>query len=251
MKNEQFIFITKVTSTNDVLRSMIERKEVNNPVQELTILYTDWQSNGRGMSNNCWESKPKENILVSFYFTPPILPKDQSLMNIFFSLSIRKMLAKYIPSVKIKWPNDIYIYDKKIAGILIEHVIQGDKIEYTIAGVGINVNQDKFEFAPNPTSLYLETGIYNDRIELIKELHYIVGSYYQLILQNKYEQLKKEYCQHLYRFDEFHSYLIKDELITAKITGIDDYGRLQLETTGGEMIFCGYKEVKFAIFSGV
>ena len=113
------------------------------------------------------------------------------------------------------------------------------------SGVGINLNQETFEFAPNPTSLLLETGFYNGRITLIKELYYIAKSYYQLILQGEFEQLRKEYYWHLYRFGEFHSYLIKDELIAAKIIGVDGYGQLQLQTMSGETILCGYKEVKF------
>ena len=245
MKKEQFIFMREVTSTNDALRSMIEENKENSPLEEFTVLYTDWQSKGRGMVGNVWESNPQENILASFYLTPPILPQDQSLMNIFFSLAVRKMLAKYLPIVKIKWPNDIYIHNKKIAGILMEHSIQGDKIIYTIAGVGINLNQNTFDFAPNPTSILLETGFYNGRITLIKELYYIAKNYYQLIEQGEYEQLRKEYYWHLYRFGEFRSFLIKDELIAAKITGVDGFGRLQLETMNGETIFCGYKEVKF------
>jgi len=245
MKKEQFIFMREVTSTNDVLRSVIEKNNKNTAIEEFTVLYTDWQSKGRGMANNAWESNPQENILASFYFTPPILPKDQSLMNIFFSLAVRKMLSKYVASVKIKWPNDIYIHDKKIAGILIEHTIQGDKIVNTIAGIGINLNQALFEFAPNPTSLFLETGFYNGRITLIKELYYCARNYYQLILQGEYEQLRKEYYWHLYRFGKFHSYLINDELIAAKITGVDGYGRLELQSMKGDKILCGYKEVKF------
>ena len=245
MKKEQFIFVREVTSTNDALRSIIEQNEPKKPVEEFTVLYADWQSKGRGMVGNVWESNPQENILASFYLTPPVLPKDQSLINIFFSLAVRKMLAKYVPSVKIKWPNDIYIHDKKIAGILMEHSIQGDKIAYTIAGVGINLNQDSFEFAPNPTSLLLETGFYNGRITLIKELYYYAQNYYQLILKGEYAQLRKEYYWHLYRFGEFHSYLVKNELIAAKIIGVDGYGQLQLQTMNGEIILCGYKEVKF------
>ncbi len=245
MKKEQFLFLREVTSTNNMLRTIANESAESCPLEEITVLYTDWQSAGRGMAQNRWESNPKENILVSFYFTPPVNPKDQSLMNMFFALSVRKMLAKYLPCVKIKWPNDIYIQQKKIAGILIEHTLQGDKIKDTIAGVGINLNQASFEIAPNPTSLYLETGFHYECVPLIKELYYIVKSYYQLILQNNYEELRKEYHQHLYRLEEFHSYLVGKEFVTAKITGVDSYGRLKLQTIDGEDVLCGYKEVKF------
>ncbi|MDR3047483.1 MAG: biotin--[acetyl-CoA-carboxylase] ligase [Bacteroidales bacterium] len=247
MKSEQFIFIPEVVSTNDSLTSIVNDKKLSNSnLEDFTVLFTDYQIGGKGLSGNVWESNSKENILASFYLNSAVLPKDQFMVNIFFSLSVRKMLAKYLPLVQIKWPNDIYVHHNKIAGILIEHHILGETLDYTIAGVGINLNQTQFPSSvPNPTSLKLETGYDNGRITLIKELFFYANNYYQLLVTGKYEQLRKEYFWHLYRFNEVNTYLINNELIAAKIVGIDGYGRLQLEMISGEILTCGYKEVRF------
>lgn len=245
MKNEEFIYLPEVVSTNDALALIVrERKNYSLDLEDVIVLYADWQSGGKGMAGNVWESNPKENILASFYFFPSVSPSEQFFVNIFFSLSVRRMLSKYLYPVKIKWPNDIYVNDKKIGGILIEHTVQGEKLD-SIAGIGLNLNQTEFSASlPNPTSVKLETGFENGRVTLIKELYWILKTYINLLKTKDFERLKREYYWHLYRYQEFHPYNVRGENVMAQIIGIDDFGQLQLETDDGKVLSCGFKEVK-------
>ena len=247
MNNDLFIFIPETCSTNIFLAKMAEDKRLEgSKLEDFTVIYSDYQTAGKGLSENQWHSNPKENILTSLYFTPAISPQKQFYFNVFFSLSVKKMLDRYLDVVKIKWPNDIYINDKKIAGILIEHTIQGDSLMQSIAGVGINLNQTQFSPSiPNPTSLKLETGYQYGRISLIKELAVKAVPYYEKLLNGDYKNLLNDYYRYLYRFNEYHYYMIKKEKAEARIVGTDEYGHLLLEKKNGVRCHCGYKEVEY------
>ncbi len=248
MNQDPFIFIQEVSSTNDYLSSIVLDKKLNdNELDNFTVVYADWQTAGKGLSGNKWESRPKENILASFYIKEPVSPSRQFFINIAFALSVRKMLSRHLPSVKIKWPNDIYVHEKKMAGILIEHAIQGNELRYSIAGVGINLNQTRFDpLLTKVTSLKLETGYEYERITLLKQLHQILtGHYAGFLTKEDFDILLKEYYGNLYRIKEFHTYVIHGTRMEAMITGVDEYGRLSLEDRQGRQFICGYKEVVY------
>jgi len=252
MKINSVQFIPVTDSTNKALARLVaDNKLKNNSLSDFFALYSDYQTAGRGERQNSWLSNSGENMLLSLYFMPPLLPSQQFVFNRFFSLTVRKTLDRYIPGVKIKWPNDIYVNDKKIAGILIEHTISGDTIAGTIAGVGININQTLFDHhLPNPTSLKLETGRHHDTAELIREMIDIgKNSYYPLLVNRQYDLLKEEYLDHLYRLNEMHPYNIRGKKKDARITGTNDYGQLLLEDREGNIYTCGMKEVQFLLFN--
>lgn len=248
MNQDPFIFIQEVSSTNDYLSSIVlDKKLTHNELDNFTVVYADWQTAGKGLSDNKWESRPKENILASFYIKEPVSPSRQFFINIAFALSVRKMLSRHLPSVKIKWPNDIYVHGKKMAGILIEHAVQGNELQYSIAGVGINLNQTRFDpLLTKVTSLKLETGYECERITLLKQLHQILtGHYAGFLTREDFDILLKEYYGNLYRMNEFHAYVIHGTRMEAMITGVDEYGRLCLEDRQGRQFICGYKEVVY------
>ena len=248
MKINSVQFIPVTDSTNKALARLIaDNKLKSNNLSDFYAVYADFQTSGKGQEKNGWLSNPGENILISLYFMPPLHPSNQFVFNRFFSLTVKKTLDKYITGVKIKWPNDIYVNDKKIAGILIEHTISGDTITGTIAGVGININQTLFDpLLPNPTSLKLETGLNYDRVNLIREMIDIGKNiYYPLLINRQYDTLKEEYLQNLYHLNEIHPYEIAGETKRAKITGTNDFGQLLLEDMQRIIHVCGMKEVKF------
>ena len=250
MKINPVQFIPVTDSTNKALARLIaDNKLRNNNLNDFFAVCTDFQTSGRGQEKNVWQSNPGENILISLYFMPPLPPSRQFIFNRFFSLTVRKTLDKYVSGVKIKWPNDIYVNDKKIAGILIEHTIAGDTIAGTIAGVGININQTLFNpLLPNPTSLKLETGCHYDTAELIREMIDIgKNDYYPLLINRQYDVLKDEYLHHLYHLNERHPYEIHGDRKNAKIIGTNDFGQLLLEDIQGTIHVCGMKEVKFLL----
>lgn len=247
MKNTLIQFIPNVPSTNKLLLEMADRTPVTGkPVPPFFTLHTDFQSDGRGMGANRWFSDPGQNILVSFYFEPNIPANRQFLFNQYFALATLDFIRKYIPEVQVKWPNDIYVYGKKMAGILIEHVLQGERLHHTVAGIGLNVNQDHFpDGIPHPTSLFLETGQLHDPDILLNEYWQILrDNYAQLSLDNA-ERLHQRYLDNMYQHGEIHEYLILGERKEAKITGLDEYGRLVLIDKDGQRHTCGFKEIVF------
>jgi len=200
------------------------------------------------MGQNSWFSEPKKNLLVSFHFEPDIPASRQFLFNQYFSICTRDFIARHLDNVAIKWPNDIYIDGKKVAGILIEHMISGDRIRHTIAGIGVNINQDWFpEEIPHPTSLTLETGNPYDVETFLMN--------YQELLQERYkelstepvatEALQKGYLDHLYQLGEPHRYRILGREVEATILGVDEFGRLLLNEADGTRHCCGTKEIVF------
>ena len=247
MKNTRIQFIANTPSTNKLLSDMIrDSSENGNPISPFFALHTDFQSEGRGMGSNSWFSDRGRNILVSIYFKPNLPASKQFLFNQYFALNTLFFIQKYIPNTLIKWPNDIYVDGKKIAGILIEHTVSGDRLQHTIAGIGININQDHFpENIPHPTSFLLETGKEWNPETLLEEYWQTLHDQWHLCDVSQSDYLNNQYIHNLYLFNIFHNYRIQDSLVEAKITGIDDFGRLVLHTRAGEKIVCGFKEIEF------
>lgn len=234
-------------STNQDMKDLIERNKLtNNELPELFTLAAGFQEAGRGQGSNRWFSDAGENILATIYFRPPISAAEQFRFNQFFSISIRQFLLKYVPEVEIKWPNDIYVEGKKIAGILIEHSVCGERLSHTIAGIGLNVNQADFPPAlPNPVSLFQLTGKRYDVKTLAREIVTKCAENYEKLQKKQFEELDEEYLGCLYRKDVFASYLINNQIVCAKITGTDRYGRLLLVDRDGNAYCCCLKEIVF------
>lgn len=246
MKNDLIQFTPNVQSTNILLSEM-----VNHSVQEGTCipqffaLYTDFQTNGRGMGDNRWFSEKGKNLLVSFYFRPDIPASSQFLFNQYFATATRQFISRFANNVLIKWPNDIYINGKKLAGDLTIHSLAGNHIKHTIAGIGINLNQDWFpQEIPHPTSLFLETGRKFDVRHFLEDYQQFLIQQFDRIYRDP-KVLQEEYLEHLFQFGEPHNYIIFGEQKRASIRGIDAFGRLQLEDGNGRTYTCGFKEVGF------
>lgn len=234
-------------STNRYLAELQHIAEIEGcPLPEFFTVAADFQEAGRGQGSNRWFSDAGENMLCSILFRPPVPAARQFLFNQYFSLTVRKFLLRYVPEVQVKWPNDIYVSDRKIAGILIEHSVVGDRISRTIAGIGLNINQKEFPSPlPNPTSIYRETGVRHDVGALTAELVALCAAEYGRLCEENADVLQSEYLACLYQRDKFCSYLIGDERVTARIDGVDAYGRLLLSEKNGRKWCCGMKEVAF------
>jgi BirA family biotin operon repressor/biotin-[acetyl-CoA-carboxylase] ligase len=188
-------FVETTNSTNLLINEIVENHDDSiSPLTDFFCVTTNYQTTGKGQGNKSWMSDKGKNILASFYFKPSILPQQQIYFNYFFALTIQKVLSQYVDNVKIKKPNDIYVGDKKIAGILIEHHIQGEVLKYSIAGVGINVNQTQFDtMLLNPTSLQLLTGKNLSREKMLEEIVQIGHEYYSKLQTGAFIELEKEY----------------------------------------------------------
>ena len=184
--------VERTDSTNTLLKELLARGEW--PENE-HFLYAGYQTAGRGQTGNGWESEEGKNLLCSI-----LLPPRQNLfeLNVVVAVAVRRLLGD---GFTIKWPNDIYWGDKKIAGILIENAIIGNELKYSIAGIGLNVNQTEWRSdAPNPVSLKQITGKAYSIDEMMQGLYAEV----QKVL---HEDVWEEYKNHLYRKEGFRPFV--------------------------------------------
>jgi len=224
-------------------------------VDVFTVFAARFQTNGRGQKGNAWESAVGENLTFSILVKPILLNvEDQFLISQVATLGIVNYLRCIGIDAKIKWPNDIYINDKKICGILIEHYLGGDKLSASIIGIGLNLNQKLFASdAPNPTSVFLEMG---RKLVLEREMERLSSSIEELYNQInvscyaiKAKEINRQYLSRLYRMDEFHFYedTMTNERFEARITGIDSTACLILERRDGFARSYAFKEVRYIL----
>lgn len=231
-------------STNDLAQAAVAAKEPHG-----TVFAADNQTKGRGQRSNTWESEPSKNLTFSIVLYPDFLRTDeQFLLSKAISVAVVDLLREYGLSAKIKWPNDIYVGDKKITGILIENSIIENRIASSIIGVGLNVNQRVFvSDAPNPTSIAIELDKEFDRKIMLERLLFLFEQYYNMLAANNYTKLENDYFTNLYHNDGFYLYTSGANKFRAKITGISNIGELLLETTNGDRQKFGFKEIAFVI----
>ncbi len=209
-----------------------------------TVIMSEEQTNGRGQRGNKWQSPARENLYSSFILEPNSLSvSEQSCLTEMISLALVDTLAKYGVNGTIKWPNDILVNDKKIAGVLIENSNQGMEINKTIIGVGLNVAQNE-GLPPKATSILLESGQKLDPIEVLNELIRQVAPYWEAVKGRHFKGLKSKYLLNLYGHKKSRFYKINEELKEGEIQGVDEYGRLQVCIDGTVQTF-DLKEIQF------
>lgn len=215
---------------------------------EGTVISTDNQYDGKGQLSNKWESAPFKNVSLSVILYPTFLTaQDQFRFNQAVSLAIFHTIEAILPGkVRIKWPNDIYIQNRKVAGILIQNQIQGKKISTSIIGIGINVNQGEFKSdAPNPTSLFIASGKVIDLINFRESLYSNLTQQYHALRLKAYKTLNDQYLQLMYQKNTLAKYMIKDnQEVEGTITGVNDHGLLQVIIDGKVHEF-GFKEIRY------
>jgi BirA family biotin operon repressor/biotin-[acetyl-CoA-carboxylase] ligase len=241
------IRLRETLSTNSYLKGLIVSQR--DLLSEGTVVSADFQTKGRGQVGNFWESEDGKNLLVSIYFSPShIEPANQFVLSELISLAIVDLLQEEVDDISIKWPNDIYWKNQKLAGILIENELLGNRIIHSVMGIGINVNQEKFlGSAPNPTSLALITGKQYDREELLRRLIERLYTFYMLVLRDEIPNLDEEYHAHLFRKDGFHLFQQQDETFSARIVNVQSNGQLVLQTQKGQLLKFSFKEVRFVL----
>ncbi len=234
-------------STNSFLTRALSEKNL----PEGTAVITEKQEQGRGQRGTFWESERGKNLTFSFLLFPSFLKPDEQFI---LSKSIALALNDFVGScftgagslTKIKWPNDIYIGDKKVAGILIENSVSGNQLSHSIAGIGININQERFSSAlPNPVSLKLITGKEFDLKECFEDMCSCIESRYLQLKRKENSKIDSDYIKSMYRFGEWSSYKFKAGIINAKICGVSEIGKLILEKENGEKLECDVKDVRF------
>lgn len=240
------IHIPKLESTNSYAQQLIESGELH----EGDVILTQYQENGRGQGDNFWESEPGSNLLVSIILEPKMIPPSQQfVLTQLVSLVLVDLIKEYviIEEVKIKWPNDIYVNNRKIAGILFQNFIKGNEIEFSIAGIGINVNQKKFySGAPNPISIIHHSDQPIDLNVLLNKLLDKIGDNYETYkLKQNFQELNSRYILNLFRYNEWATYSDGNNFFKGKIIDIDEFGRLKVKLKSGKEKKFGFKEIEF------
>ena len=230
--------ITHIDETDSTNRWL--REHLTGGLSPCEVVWADYQTAGRGQGTNRWESERGKNLTFSILLHPVDLPANrQFLLSMQVSLAICEALSEHIGDLSIKWPNDIYWRNAKIAGILIENRLQGSVIRDSIVGVGLNVNQRQFmSDAPNPISLWQICEHETDREQLLKD---ILAALDRLLGQ----EVREQYLAMLYRRKGFHPYVDKDGAFMAELEDVEDDGHLLLCDDSGAHRRYAFKEVTF------
>ena len=208
------------------------------------VVATDYQTAGKGCGSNAWESERGKNLTFSMLIHPDgIAAREQFHITEVVSVALCRTLQPYIYNkVEIKWPNDIYVGDRKLCGILIENRLQGNVIVDCIIGIGLNVNQRVFlSDAPNPVSMYQLTGQETDREALLADFLQTFDQEWQSKANGS------EYRELLYRKGKDGLYEAKTGRFVAKLTDVLPDGRLLLVDEEGKEHTYAFKEVSFII----
>jgi BirA family transcriptional regulator, biotin operon repressor / biotin---[acetyl-CoA-carboxylase] ligase len=238
------IYLPSCHSTNTLAAQMIQ----NQGLADGTIVITSNQTAGRGQRGNVWQTMPGQNITASFVLKPTFLTAtEQFKLNIAVSLAVHEFLSNYIEDeLFVKWPNDIYVKNQKLGGILIENSLVGSRIAYSVIGIGLNINQ--IEFADDKaTSLRLmNPKVEFDLEKLVAELSESLERKYFELKNNFVNHQKIHYLKTLYRYQETHEFE-KDEIrFMGTIVGVANDGRLAVEVSGDVRYF-DFKEIRFVI----
>lgn len=224
-----FIELLEVDSTNNYAMAQVQAS--------LAVLGTAWfahmQTSGKGQRGKSWFSKGKENIILSIAIDPsPLTIPNQFILSAICALACVKLIKRYTDNaVKIKWPNDVYIGDRKAGGILIENVLQGLQWKFSIVGIGINVNQTSFSGdVPNATSLAANTGHTYNPVLLAKDLCLVFEDVWQKIEWEGTDAILQEYNQSLFKLNEVVDFKMDNALLSAKVLGVNFKGELILNT---------------------
>jgi BirA family transcriptional regulator, biotin operon repressor / biotin---[acetyl-CoA-carboxylase] ligase len=214
---------------------------------EGTVVVADVQLKGKGQQFNTWESEKGKNLLLSIVLYPSFLPVHfQFEISKVITLAVCDVISLFVENVSIKWPNDIYVGNKKIAGILIENAIIGSEFSHSIAGIGLNVNQQVFlSDAPNPVSLYQLKGIEFNREEVLNLLIHTFNKWYGMLKQKNFSEIDFAYLSRFYRLGVEAKYKDETGIFTGKIIGVNPIGQLMVEKSSGEVKKYHFKEVEF------
>ena len=243
------MYIKATHSTNTLLKELLANGEW--PEGE-RFLYTAFQTAGRGQAGNGWESEEGKNLLCSILLPPK---KELFDLNVLTAVAVQRLLGE---GFTIKWPNDIYYGDKKVAGILIENAIIGNEIKYSIAGIGLNVNQTTFlSSAPNPVSLKQISGKETDIDALMQALMTQI----EALEAMDEAQVWAYYRDHLYRREGFWPFVEREVstaptmnadrktegVFLAKIENVRTNGEIELRDQNGNLRIYHFKQVRYVL----
>ena len=241
----KIIKLDAIDSTNSHLKKLLNEESLD----DLTVVVSKHQTQGRGRNGNTWSNKPSLNLAFSIYKRFSDFEIDKKFMlNVISSISVYETLKKYnLLDLTIKWPNDIMTANKKISGILIENNIRGNSIKNSVIGIGININQSEFKNLPNATSIFIETGKLNSIEIIVQELQKALEKNFNLFRINENE-LIKNYNSLLYKKNETSNFSANDmSKFQGKIIKVDIDGEITIRLSNKQMSKYSETEIKLII----
>lgn len=243
----RMIELDEVDSTNNFLRRFGAPAD-----RRMTLVTAEFQLAGRGAATNCWESARGENLLFSLRIMPAALPiRRMFAISEAAALAVRAALDAFAPGFSVKWPNDIYYGDSKVAGILIENDLQGAQVLRSTIGIGINVNQRQFlSDAPNPRSLADIVGHDVERRFVLEQFMEHFTNLLQKIDNGStaaLDALHEAYKSGLYRSGEEHEYADEMGNFCGTIVDVEPSGHLIIRDSEGKVRRYEFKELKYII----
>ncbi|MCG8340976.1 MAG: biotin--[acetyl-CoA-carboxylase] ligase [Cytophagales bacterium] len=236
------VYSATCPSTNQLAGQLLAKKKLT----EGTLIITAHQTHGKGQRGSTWLSIPYKNLTFSLVLYPTFLEVAESFsLTMSVSLAVQQVLAQYITNgLKIKWPNDLYCQHLKLGGILIENAVQGKRLATSIVGIGLNINQENFDFE-GATSLLQMSGQAVALPRLLSQLLETLEKNYLQLKAHGSADLQEAYYKHLYWMGETHTFQDQEGRFKGKITGIDQYGRLVIQRNGSHLKHYELKEVVF------
>ena len=237
----QVIKVKSIDSTNNYAAKLLNQTKV--PFG--TVIMAHYQTNGKGQRNTIWSSNGGDNLLMSVLLDLSFMHSEK----IFFlsksiALAIRAAVVDVIGiESHLKWPNDVLIDNKKIAGVLIENQWKKSNIVSSVVGVGLNVNQVDFQESFSATSLKKITNKNYNVDNILKVLCKKLNKYYDQLVSLKYDNIDLEYHQHLVNNNKFCEFEENNMVFSAKVKGVNQQGELMLEFTNGDVKSYGLKQI--------
>ena len=240
-----FSHLQTIDSTNAYLQRMRPEADIRN-----LVVSTDEQTAGKGMGSNGWESAKGQNLTFSLALDTSFLPAErQFLLSEAVPLGIVKVLDGFLPVEKlfIKWPNDIYYDGHKLAGILINSTIKANMMDTSIIGIGMNVNQMKFQDWPtHPISLKQIMGKDYELQPLLEQIAESVVAEVERLKKNS-PAIEQDYLSRLFRYRTWADYRVGEKTLRLLMTGINPFGRLLLVDETNKPYCFDIKEIKFVL----
>lgn len=230
-------------SAIDSTNAMASRFLAGEVVSEYLVLSTDTQSEGRGQVGTTWQDVPGENLLMTMISPPISWPSRRVFeLNMVLSLAVREVLQVYFP-VQLKWPNDVLIQERKIAGILIEPIHRGSYVQRLVIGIGLNVNQTEFESGLNATSMKMELNEHLSVMQVKEEVSQKMKDALDTLLATG-KSTKSNYLSACLGYGEVCSYEADGQIFPAEFIDVDEIGRQILQLESGEKRTFDLKEVR-------
>lgn len=246
---KNIIFLPEVSSTNSYATDLL--RNIHSP--EGTVIHTAHQTQGKGQRGNSWNAEPASNLTASIILRPTFLSiEKQFFLYQISALACYDTLAEFLHEshfdIKVKFPNDVLVNRKKIAGILIENNLQNSQIMWSVVGVGINVNQTHFAENIKATSLKLLQAEKQFEVsDVLKTLCKHLEKWYLALLNNKFDFIKENYLKHFFGLNVFLDFEINNEVKNLLVKGISEKGLLLLEDRTGRGFEFDVKGVKWVL----